>query len=212
MPRLGAMEHVQLDPAALPGRQGRFLLTALVVPRPIAWVSTLSPEGVRNLAPHSYFNIVSSEPPIVHFTSSLTANGEKDSLRNARATGEFVVNLVSRDLVEQMNTTAADFPPEEDEFSWAGLDATPSVKVAPPRVAAARAALECRVHDMIVVGNGHMVFGEVVHVHVAAEVWRDGRVDPVRLAAVARLGGSAYTQVTETFSIPRPTWQELRDG
>jgi flavin reductase (DIM6/NTAB) family NADH-FMN oxidoreductase RutF len=194
------------DTEQLRGREPYFLLTSLVVPRPIAWVSTLAEDGTANLAPHSYFNIVSSAPPIVHFTSSAV----KDSLRNVRATGEFVVNVVSSDLVEAMNFTATDFPPEEDEFRWAGLEQTPSDRVAPPRVAQARAALECRVHQVLQVGNGHMVFGEVLRFHVDDAVWRDGRVDAEALDPVGRLSGSAYSRQGEVFKIPRRSWRELR--
>ncbi|MDP9405742.1 MAG: flavin reductase family protein [Actinomycetota bacterium] len=196
------------DPAELNPAETYFLLTSLVVPRPIAWVSSLAPDGTRNLAPHSYFNAISSHPPIVHFTST----GVKDSLRNVRATGEFVVNVVTADLVEPMNLTAADFPPEEDEFTWAGLAAAPSAVVAPPRVAAAQAAMECRLRDVVSMGNGHMVFGDVVAVHVADEVWHDGRVDPGRLHAVGRLAGSGYTAVTDPFFLRRPSWTDLRDA
>jgi flavin reductase (DIM6/NTAB) family NADH-FMN oxidoreductase RutF len=192
----------ELDPADLEPRAVYFLLTSLVVPRPIAWVSSLSAEGARNLAPHSYFNIVSSNPPVVHFTST----GVKDSLRNVRATGEFVVNVVSEELVEPMNLTATDFPPEEDEFAWARLDAAESVVVKPPRVAAAKAALECRVRDILSIGNGNMVFGDVVHVHVDDAVWADGRVDPGLLQPVGRLSGWNYAPVRDVLRIPRPSW------
>ncbi|MDP9067610.1 MAG: flavin reductase family protein [Actinomycetota bacterium] len=201
------MGFKQIDPSELPGREAYHLLTGLVVPRPIGWVSTLSAAGVRNLAPHSYFNAISSDPLIVHFTST----GTKDSLVNARDTGEFVVNIVSRDLVEQMNLTAANFPPEEDEFSWAGLDAAPSMTVTPPRVAAAKAALECRVEQIVQLGNGSMVFGRALCVVIDEAVMRDGRVDPALLAPVARLGGSTYTDASRgLFDLKRPTWDELK--
>src|SRR5688572_27495238 len=111
------MGFTELDLATHTSRENYFLLTSLVVPRPIAWVSSLGADGVRNLAPHSYFNIVSSDPPIVHFTQT----GRKDTLNNVEATGEFVISLVSMELAEQMNLTAADFPPGEDEFTWAGV-------------------------------------------------------------------------------------------
>lgn len=195
----------QLVPGDLPPREVYFLLTSLVVPRPIAWVSTLAADGTRNLAPHSYFNAISSHPPIVHFTSS----GVKDTLRNARASGEFVVNVVSRDLLEAMNTTAADFPPGEDEFAWAGLDATPSTWVAPPRVTDAKAALECRVREVLSMGNGTMVFGDVVGFHVADEVWRDGRVDPELLQPVGRLSGANYALPDRVHRLPRPRWSDI---
>ena len=194
------------DPAAQTPQENYFLLTSLCVPRPIAWVSTVSPEGRRNLAPHSYFNIVSSNPPIVHFTST----GRKDSLTNAESTGEFVVNVVSVDLVEPMNLTAADFPHDEDEFAWAGLEAAPSTVVTPPRVARAKAAIECRVRQILPMGNGNMVFGDVVAIHVDTQVWVDGRVDPDLLAPVARLSGSSYAQLKTSFKIPRPRWEDLR--
>lgn len=196
----------EFDPHDLAPRDTYFLLTSLVVPRPIAWVSTLSAEGVRNLAPHSYFNAISSSPPIVHFTST----GVKDSLRNVRATGEFVVNVVSRDLLEVMNLTAADFPPGEDEFAWAGLDAAPSQTVAAPRVASARAALECRVREVLSMGNGTMVFGDVLHFHVDDDVWRDGRVAPELLQPVGRLSGAGYAPVDTVLRLPRPRWDDVR--
>lgn len=193
------------DPAELQGREGYFLLTGLIVPRPIAWVSTLAADGTRNLAPHSYCNVISADPPIVHFTST----GVKDTLRNVRATGEFVLNVVDRDLVEAMNLTAADFPPEVDELAWAGLDALPSDVVAPPRVAAAPAALECTVRATLSMGDGTMVFGDVRRIHVADALWVDGRVRGLR--AVGRLSGSSYVAVEDVFTLPRPSWAELRE-
>lgn len=196
----------QFVPEDLAPREAYHLLTSLVVPRPIAWVSTLAEDGARNLAPHSYFNIISSDPPIVHFTSS----GLKDTLRNARATGEFVVNVVSRDVADAMNITAASFAPGEDEFDWAALDAEPSTVVSPPRVAGIKAALECRVREVLSMGNGTMVFGEVVHIHVADDVWRDGRVHPELLRPVGRLSGSDYTFVEEIHRLPRANLEEMR--
>lgn len=194
------------DPQDLQPRENYFLLTSLVVPRPIAWISTLSESGGRNLAPHSYYNIISSDPPIVHFTSS----GTKDTLRNVQATGEFVVNVVSTDLLEAMNTTAARFPPDEDELAWVGLEAAPSDTVAPPRVAAARAALECRLREVLTMGNGTMAFGEVLRVHVADQVWRDGRVAPELLQPVGRMAGADYSLVEGVTRLPRANWDELR--
>ncbi len=203
------MPYREIVPAELEGRAPYFLLTSLVVPRPIAWVSSLSEDEVPNVAPHSYFNVISSKPWIVHFTST----GEKDSLRNVRATGEFVVNLVGRELVEKMNFTSADFPPEESEFDWAGLQAEPSSRVKPPRVAGTPAALECRVNDIVSKGNGHMVFGDVLVAHVDEGVFRDGRVDPELFKPVGRLAGSLYSDTAKgLFKIKRPTWQEVRAG
>jgi flavin reductase (DIM6/NTAB) family NADH-FMN oxidoreductase RutF len=200
------MATIAIDPTAQTPRETYFLLTNLVVPRPIAWVSSLAPDGTRNLAPHSYFNIASSDPPIVHFTQT----GRKDTLANVEASGEFVVNVVSADLAEAMNLTAADFPPDQDEFTWAGLEATPSDLVAPPRVTAAKAALECRVRSILPMGNGNMVFGDVLTVHLDESIWSDGRVDVAALAPIGRLGGSAYTHVADIFKLARPTWAQLR--
>lgn len=200
------MTQLAIDPADLTPRETYFLMTNLVVPRPIAWVSSLAPDGTRNLAPHSYFNIVSTNPPIVHFTQS----GRKDTLNNVEASGEFVVNLVSADLMEAMNVTSADFPPDQDEFTWAGLEATESTHVAPPRVAAAKAAMECRVRTILPMGNGNMVFGDVLTVHVDEAIWAEGRIDVAALAPVGRLGGSGYAYVTDIFKLARPTWADLR--
>lgn len=198
-----------VDPTELPERQTYHLLTGLVVPRPIAWVSTLSVDGVRNVAPHSYFNALSSQPPVIHFTST----GVKDTLTNVRATGEFVVNVVDESLLEPMNRTAADLPSGEDEFTWAGLEATPAATVSAPRVAAAKAHLECTVRAILSIGTGNLVLGDVRHVHVAGEIWRDGRVDQRALRAVGRLAGSEYAIADDVIRLPRPTWDEVRgDG
>ena len=192
---------LELDPADWPSRQVYFLMTGLVIPRPIAWVSTLSPQGTRNLASHSYFNVVAHEPPHVIFSSSSV----KDTLRNVRATGEFVVNLVSMDVVEQMNFTATDFPPDEDEFAWAQVTEVASQTVSPPRVGEAKAHLECRLTQIVEAGNGHIVIGEVTHIHVirpcGATVASPHLLDPV-----CRLAGTRYARLGDIFQLPRPVW------
>lgn len=193
---------MEVDPRAAVGRETYHLLTSVVVPRPIAWVSTVSSSGVLNVAPHSYFNAVSSDPPIVHFTST----GVKDTLTNVRASREFVVNVVSLDMVEKMNETAANFPPDEDEFAHAGLTPVASKTVGAPRVGEAKVALECEVMDIRQYGNGNMVFGEVRLFHVDDGVLQDGRVMPHLLKPVGRLSGSNYAAVEEVFKIVRPVW------
>ena len=165
---------LELDLAGLGERERYFLLTSVVVPRPIAWVSTLDAQGTRNLAPYSYFNACSATPPIVHFTSTTS----RDSLANVRATGEFVVNVVSEDLAPAMRVSSAALYSGEDEFDVAGLQTVPSHTVAPPRVAGAKVALECRLRQLLEMGEGTMVFGDVLHVHVERSVWREGRVEP----------------------------------
>lgn len=172
-------------------------------------MSTVSDTGVTNVAPHSYFNAISSNPWILHFTST----GVKDTLRNVRSGGDFVINLVSRELVEKMNFTAADFPPEESEFKWAGLEPEPSQLVRSPRVKEARVSFECRLEDIVSKGNGHMVFGAVEMVHIDEDLFTAGRVDARKLKPIARLGGSQYSDAAEgLFEIKRPSWDEIKSG
>jgi flavin reductase (DIM6/NTAB) family NADH-FMN oxidoreductase RutF len=205
----GDSEDLELDLDALDARARYFLLTSVVVPRPIAWVSTLDVHGKRNLAPYSYFNACSATPPIVHFTSTAA----KDSLANVRETGEFVINIVSGELAQAMRTTSALFPSSEDEFHWAGLEAAASVRVAPPRVRQAKVALECGLRELIEMGEGTMAFGDVLHIHVDRSVWSDGRVDPALLAPVGRLSGMNYTTVTDVYrlDIPERIKQQVED-
>jgi flavin reductase (DIM6/NTAB) family NADH-FMN oxidoreductase RutF len=199
---------VTIDPQDLSGRELSFLMTGLIVPRPIAWVSSLNQNGRANLAPHSYFNAVSSSPPVVMFSSTHSSrhhpDGRKDTLRNIKTRGEFVVSLVSCELAEAMNQTSAEVGPDIDEFTLAGLAKAPSTRVAPPRVAAARAALECRLHRTLEIGDATAVFGEVVYLHVLEGAWRDGRVDPEGLDPLSRLGGSLYASLGPLMSMQKP--------
>lgn len=176
------------------------LLTGLVVPRPIAWVSTVDGQGRPNLAPHSFFTVASADPPIVQFTSV----GRKDSLANIEETGEFVVNLASRAQLDAMNATSASLPRGESEFDHAGLAQQPSTRVRPPRVAGAPAALECVRERVIPIGDCFLVLGRVVHAAVAEEALDGDRPDESRLDPMARLSGSRYTTYGETISLRRP--------
>lgn len=194
------VDALELDPAALDARERYFLLTSVVVPRPIAWVSTLDAEGARNLAPYSYFNACSATPPIVHFTSTTS----RDSLANVRTTGEFVVNVVSEDLAQAMRVSSAALYSGEDEFEVAGLETVPSHMISPPRVAGAKVALECRLRQLLEIGEGTMVFGDVLHIHVERSVWRDGRVDPTLLRPVGRLSAPYFTTVSDVYSLELP--------
>jgi flavin reductase (DIM6/NTAB) family NADH-FMN oxidoreductase RutF len=176
--------RTDFDPTAMPIRAFYKLMTALVVPRPIAWVSTRSTDGVDNLAPHSFFTVACTDPPIVQFTSV----GRKDSLNNVEATREFVVNVACERLFEQVNATGTNFPAHVGEFDAVGIEREPSLRVAPFRVARSPAALECVLHATTSFGNCTVVFGRVVHVAVDADVL-DGqhpRID--RLAPLSRLG------------------------
>ncbi|MDJ0355229.1 flavin reductase family protein [Paenarthrobacter sp. PH39-S1] len=143
------------------------LLTALVVPRPIAWVSSTSAEGIDNIAPHSFYTVASVEPPVIQFTSV----GAKDTLRNVEEIGEFVVHLASEDLFEQVNATGTNFPPEISEFDAVGLTREPSLTVRPPRIREAAAALECRLHRIIPVGDCHLILGEVMQPPLRQACW-----------------------------------------
>ena len=198
-----AAGRLGLDPDAVPG--GIYhLLNAVVVPRPIAWVSTRSESGVDNLAPHSYFTVSSAIPPVVQFTSV----GFKDSLRNAEATGQFVVSICTEPLAEPVNTTAVPFPPEDSEFDAAGLTREPSERVAPPRVAESPVSLECELAGTKPFGASTVVFGRVVWVAVKPEVIRDDRVAIDLLRPIARLAGADYSTIGDVFAIKRLSHEE----
>jgi flavin reductase (DIM6/NTAB) family NADH-FMN oxidoreductase RutF len=182
------------------------VMTALVIPRPIGWISTVSANGARNLAPYSYFNLMGSDPFYVAFGS----HGEKNSVGNLREVPEFVANIVTMHLLEKMNFTSTDFPHGEDEFSWAGLTPVASAKVRPPRVLEAKAHLECEVVQIVDDKNTHIVLGRIVHAHVDPSVWRDGRVDPKLLDPVCRLSGSAYAKLGEIVNVSRPVWSSVK--
>jgi flavin reductase (DIM6/NTAB) family NADH-FMN oxidoreductase RutF len=184
-------------------------LKALVAPRPIAWVSTVSAAGVANLAPYSFFNILTSKPQLVWFTSE----SRKDSAANIEETGEFVVNIAGRNVIEQMNVTAVDAPHGVDEFALAGLTAMPSRLVKPPRVGEARAALECRMTEMFspkgLDGNPSksvVTIGEVVGVYIDDAMLKEGLYDTVTAGNLSRLGYMDYLTVDEVFTMRRPRW------
>jgi len=175
------------------------LLNSVVVPRPIAWVASTSPSGVDNLAPHSFFTVASVNPPVVQFTSV----GEKDTLHNVRATGEFVVNLATEAMFETINETATDYPPEIGEFDAAGVAREPSARVKPPRVAGSPVALECRVHDIIAVGDCFVVMGEVLLIAIDRDALVDGHPAVERLRPLARLGRDEWSTIGTVREIKR---------
>lgn len=201
---------IGIDPAHISTQERYKLMIGSIVPRPIAWVSTLSPKGVPNLAPFSFFNAVCSEPPII--SVSIMRRGsdgqKKDTLNNIEATGEFVVQIVSEPLVQAMNQTAAEYPPNISEFEAAGLTPLPAVRVKPYRVAEALIHLECKLHQIVTlgehVGGGSLVLGRIVYTHFSPDVYHEGRIDSARLQPVARLAGNGYVRVTDTFELPRP--------
>jgi len=184
------------DPASMPGIYS--LLGSLVVPRPIGWVSTRSVDGVDNLAPHSFYQLVSTNPPIV----MISTMGEK--------TGEFVVCGSPVSLIEQINITGVDFEAGASEFEIAGLTREPSAIVAPFRVAESPYALECRCCDMFEMGNGIVIFGEVVMIAVDESVMDGSRVIMDALDPVARLGASDWSALGEIFDVPRMSVDDYR--
>ena len=180
------------------------LLSTAVTPRPIGWISTTSPAGVDNLAPYSFCNVVAVDPPVVMF-APVGSRDLKDTPRNVRETEQFVVNTVTQELVEQMNATSATLPAGESEFDEFSIERADSVVIDPPRVAAAKVAMECELYDWIEVGSSVLVLGEVVHVHVDESVLTDGNIDIDNLATVGRLSGSQYASTVDRFSIDRPS-------
>lgn len=190
------------DPADAPAGM-QHLLNGVIAPRPIAWVSTLAPDGTANAAPHSYTTIFNVDPPVVGFVSS----GRKDTLNNAEASGEFVYNVGDWALAEEMNLSSADFPPDVSEFDWAGITPVPGDRVRAPRIAEAPVALECRVIDIHPVPGTHstLVLGEVVRVHIAERIWDGDRIDVAALDPIGRTTGSGYARLGELFAMKRPT-------
>lgn len=183
-----------------------------VVPRPIAWVSTVHPNGSINLAPFSFFNAIASDPPMVmiSFNGPHRFGGDKDTLSNIKATGEFVVNMVPFGLSASMNETCADVAPEVNEFELAGLHTVESVTVKPPRVSEAPIHLECVLHQQINLpctrekSSNTMVIGKVLAIHIDDEVLSNGLVDLKKIRPLARLGYQQYTSVREVFALARP--------
>jgi flavin reductase (DIM6/NTAB) family NADH-FMN oxidoreductase RutF len=198
---------MQLDPRTLSSTSVYKLLISSVVPRPIAWVSSVDGAGVRNLAPFSYFMAITDEPPTIAFSCSPRAGDLKDTLRNVETTGAFVVNIVDDERAEQMNLSSGDYPPETDEFTVTGLTPAPSVVVKAPRVAEAPINMECTVVRILPVGKAHLVLGQVVQWHVRDDVYdaATGRLDMHRLRPVGRLTGNLYSHIHDIFEMKRPS-------
>jgi flavin reductase (DIM6/NTAB) family NADH-FMN oxidoreductase RutF len=186
------------------------LMIGSIVPRPIALVSTVDETGIRNLAPFSYFTACSANPPVVVFCPILrpTPPTAKDTLRNIMATREFVVNIVSEEMAGGMNATAAQVPPEVDEFVLSGLTPIPSELIQPARVAESHIHMECRLLQIVHVddqpGSGSLVLGEVLRFHVREDLIDNFRIDPDKLRAIGRMAGSTYVRTTDRFDLERP--------
>ena len=206
---------MQIEMSELDQQDAYKIIIGCIVPRPIAWVSTVDEHGVANLAPFSFFNGVGANPPSLSVSIMHTAGraaGRKDTLHNIVTTGQFVVNLVSEQLAFAMNITATDVPADVDEFVLAGLEAAPSTRIRPPRVAAAAVSFECALLTTVAVGEGPgsatLAVGQILVVHARDDL--DGlidarhRVDLHKLQPVARLAGNDYAYVRETFTLARP--------
>ena len=186
------------------------LMIGMVVPRPIAFVSSLDEQGVRNLAPFSYFMACTADPPVVCFVSGYrkTEHPTKDTLHNIVAMKEFVVNIVSEELAEKMNLTSAEVAPEVDEFELAGLTPVPSELVRPPRVGASHVHIECRLRQLLPIGEapggGTVIFGDVLRFHVDEEIINGYKIDPGKLKAIGRMGGPTYVRTRDRFEMARP--------
>jgi flavin reductase (DIM6/NTAB) family NADH-FMN oxidoreductase RutF len=198
---------VIVDPTITPQRDVYKILIGSVVPRPIGFVSSVSLTGQRNLAPFSFFNAVCGEPPVIYFSTS-HREPRKDTYVNVKATGEFVVNIVSEEIAERMNLTSGDYPYGADEFQIAGLTPVPSDLVRAPRVLEAHVNMECKVLQIIDVsdrpGGASMILGEVIRFHVDDAIVNNFRIDPDKLRAVARMGGNDYSRTRDRFEMIRP--------
>ncbi|MBI5942773.1 MAG: flavin reductase family protein [Chloroflexi bacterium] len=202
---------MEFNPTTLPHQSIYKILTGSVLPRPIGWISSIDIDGRPNLAPFSFFNVVCSNPPTVLFCPSIRGvDGKpKDTLNNVRATGEFVVNIVTEELLKSMNLSSIEAPPEFDEFNFAGVTLAPSVVVKPPRVAESPIHFECRVNQIIDINNqpggGSIVIGTVVHIHADEGVMLGGdKINLTALKPIGRLMGSAYCRVSDIIELERP--------
>jgi flavin reductase (DIM6/NTAB) family NADH-FMN oxidoreductase RutF len=202
---------MNVRPEELPYREFYRILISAVAPRPIAWVSTLS-DGRLNLAPFSFFNVVSAKPPLLGFCPSLRlVDGRpapKDTLHNIRETGEFVVNVVTFAVAGAMNLTSGDYESSINEFELAKLTTRPSQIVRPPQVAESPVSFECKLNRIIDFGteppSGSLVIGEIVSMHFDEEVLKEGRLDPDSLDLIGRMGGMQYSRTTPRFELRRP--------
>lgn len=201
---------MEINPDELTAQQRYKLLIGSVVPRPIAFVSTIDENGTRNLAPFSFFNVVCYNPMILaFFPQKYKKDGElKDTVKNIQANGEFVINITTEAIADAMNATSGLYDYGVDEFEVTGLTPAPSVAIKPPRVLESPVNFECRLERMIEFGSDKggcdAVFGRVVHLHINDDLIDDFRIDIQKLKPLARLAGNSYSKIGEIFDIERP--------
>jgi flavin reductase (DIM6/NTAB) family NADH-FMN oxidoreductase RutF len=199
---------VILNPNNISHRDRYRLMIGSVLPRPIAWVSTMDAAGRLNLAPFSYFNAVCPTPMTLVFCPGVHPDGrKKDSWRNIEEVPEFVINITNEDTAAQMNLCATILPTGESEYEWAGVTPTPSETIRVPRVAEAPIAFECTLEQIVVIsdqpGGGAAIFGRVQCIHVRDDIYNEGRIDLTALRPIGRLAGDAYTRTTDVFHMKR---------
>jgi flavin reductase (DIM6/NTAB) family NADH-FMN oxidoreductase RutF len=200
---------MQLDPASLEVRDRYLLMIGLIQPRPIAWVSTVSPDGAPNLAPFSFFTGIAANPMTLCFCPVNDRHGKKkDTLVNVEATKQFVVNFATEANAEKMNQSSAPYPYGVSEFEKAGLKALPSIKIKPPRVAESPAAFECELIQVVHLGEGalagNLVIGKVVQIHCDDKLYNGGKPRHQDLKAIGRMEGAWYSRTEDAFELPRP--------
>lgn len=208
---------METSPASLSRKSLYKILIGSVVPRPIGWISTVNASGQPNLAPFSFFNVVCAKPPTVLFCPMIrsTDGNTKDTLNNVKATGEFVVNIATEELASKMVETSVEIAADVNEFELTGLETAPSIAVKPPRVAESPIHFECKLTQIVEIGNqpggGSVVIGEIVHLHVDERVLFDeDKIDLAALRPIGRLAGSAYVRMTDLFEMERPKSQITR--
>lgn len=201
---------ISIDPANRSEKDNYKLLIGSIVPRPIAFVTTLSPGGTLNAAPYSYFNIVAANPPLISISVQRKNGERKDTSRNAVTNGAFVVHISDESYIGQINETAASLPPEESEVTLAGLTPIPSQKINVPGIAEARIRMECVLEQAIPLGGTEgmpscdLLIGRIVYFHIDEDLYVNGHIDPIALRPVSRLAGNSYSKLGELFEITRP--------
>ncbi|MEH7013206.1 flavin reductase family protein [Neobacillus niacini] len=200
---------LSIDTSENSERENYKFLIGSIIPRPIAFVTTMSEEGIINGAPFSYFNIVSSNPPMISLSIQRAAGRQKDTARNIIELKEFVVHIVDENNVEKINQTAASLPPNESEIELANLTPVDSVKISVPGIKEAKIRMECKLEHSLELGGQDspgcdLIIGKVVQFHIEEGIYEKGRIDPMGLGAVSRLAGTNYAKIGEIFSMERP--------
>lgn len=200
---------IAIDPSKNTERDNYKFLIGSIIPRPIAFVTSLSKDGVLNGAPFSYFNIVSANPPMISLAVQRSGGRQKDTARNIIDNKEFVVHIVDEENVVSVNQTAASLPPNQSEIELANLTPVKSIKIATPGVKEAKIRMECSVEHTLELGGTDspacdLIIGRIVQYHIKSDIYEDGRIDPKGLAAVSRLAGNYYAKIGEMFEIDRP--------